>query len=215
MVVHWKSMSFDMFTDLNLYMYGAWPRLLISLQWRHNGRHGVSNHQPRHCLLNCLFRRKSKKTPKLRVTGLFAGNSPVTGEFPHKWPVTRKMLPFYDVTMQHIQCWWCTNAFLIWFIIRSDNGLASNRRQAISWNNANSWSIRDYEDSNSWTRIKNVICKIVAILFRALYDNMHSTPRAASVYSHHGLILLVHVQLWVSNIPTKWHTRGTEHSLCK
>ena len=26
--------------------------------------------------------RRSKKTSKLRVTGLYAGNSPVTGEFP-------------------------------------------------------------------------------------------------------------------------------------
>ena len=33
-------------------------------------------------LLNRLFRRKSKKTSKLRVTGLCEGNSPVTGEFP-------------------------------------------------------------------------------------------------------------------------------------
>ena len=53
----------------------------ISLQWRHNGRDGVSNHQPHHCLLNRLFRRRSKKISKLRVTGLCAGNSPVTGEF--------------------------------------------------------------------------------------------------------------------------------------
>ena len=53
-----------------------------SLQWRHNGRDIVSNHQPHDCLLNRLFRRRSKKTPKLRVTGLCAGNSPGTGEFP-------------------------------------------------------------------------------------------------------------------------------------
>ena len=33
-------------------------------------------------LLNRLFRRRSKKTSKLRVTGLCTGNSPVTGEFP-------------------------------------------------------------------------------------------------------------------------------------
>ena len=45
-------------------------------------RDGVSNHQPSDCLLNRLFRRSSKKTSKLRVTGLCAGNSPVTGEFP-------------------------------------------------------------------------------------------------------------------------------------
>ena len=55
---------------------------LSSLQWRHNGHDGVSNHQPHDCLLNLLFRRRSKKTSKLRVTGLCAGNSPVTGEFP-------------------------------------------------------------------------------------------------------------------------------------
>ena len=53
-----------------------------SLQSRHNERDGVSNHQPHDCLRNRLFRRRSKKTAKLRVTGLCAGNSPVTGEFP-------------------------------------------------------------------------------------------------------------------------------------
>ena len=54
----------------------------VSLRWRHNDHAGVSNHQPHGCLLNRLFRRKSKKTSKLRVTGLCAGNSPGTGEFP-------------------------------------------------------------------------------------------------------------------------------------
>ena len=61
--------------------------------WRHNGRCSVSHHQPYDCLLNCLFRRTSKKTSKLRVTGLCVGNSP------HKWPITRKMFPFDDVIM--------------------------------------------------------------------------------------------------------------------
>ena len=32
-----------------------------ALQWRHNGRDSVSNHQPHGCLLNRLFRRRSKK----------------------------------------------------------------------------------------------------------------------------------------------------------
>ena len=56
--------------------------LELSLQWRHNGRDSLSNHQPHDCLLNRLYRRRSKKTSKLRVTGLCAGNSPLTGEFP-------------------------------------------------------------------------------------------------------------------------------------
>ena len=55
---------------------------IISLWWRHNDHDGVSNHQPHDCLLNRLFRRRSKKTSKLRVTGLCVGNSPGTGEFP-------------------------------------------------------------------------------------------------------------------------------------
>ena len=57
-------------------------QISLTLRWRHNDHAGVSNHQPHGCLLNRLFRRKSKKTSKLRVTGLCAGNSPGTGEFP-------------------------------------------------------------------------------------------------------------------------------------
>ena len=54
----------------------------IALQWRHNGSDSVSNRQPYDCLLNGLFRRRSKKTSKLRVTGLCEGNLPGSGEFP-------------------------------------------------------------------------------------------------------------------------------------
>ena len=86
--------------------YKQWSKITISiqctpppLQRRHNERDVVSNHQPHNCLLKCLFRRRSKKTPKLRVIGLGEGNSPGTGEIPHKWPVTRKMFPFDDVIM--------------------------------------------------------------------------------------------------------------------
>ena len=64
---------------------------VYSLHWRHNGRDGVSNHQPNDCLLNPMFRRRSKKTSKLRVTAFCAGNSPGSVNSPHKWPVTRKM----------------------------------------------------------------------------------------------------------------------------
>ena len=42
----------------------------VTLQWRHDWLDGVSNYQPYDCLLNRLFRRISKKTAKLRVTGL-------------------------------------------------------------------------------------------------------------------------------------------------
>ena len=71
-----------------------------TLQWRHNDHDGVSNHQPHGCLLNSLFWRRSKKTSKLRVTGLCAGNSPGPVNSPHKGPLTRLMFPFDDVIMQ-------------------------------------------------------------------------------------------------------------------
>ena len=54
----------------------------FALQWRRNGRDGVSTHQNHHCFHNRLFGRRSKKTSKLRVTGLCPGNSPGTREFP-------------------------------------------------------------------------------------------------------------------------------------
>ena len=46
----------------------------LPLRWRHNGHDSVSNHQPHHCLLNGLFGCRSKKTSKIRVTGL-CGNA--------------------------------------------------------------------------------------------------------------------------------------------
>ena len=70
-----------------------------SLHWRHNDHDGASNHQPHGCLLNRLFGRISKKTSKLRVTCLCAGNSPGPVNSPHKGSVTRKMFPFDDVIM--------------------------------------------------------------------------------------------------------------------
>ena len=63
------------------------------LQWRQNELNGVWNHWCHGCLLNRLFRHRSKKTSKLRITGLCAGN--------YIGPVTRKMFPFDDVIMAY------------------------------------------------------------------------------------------------------------------
>ena len=62
--------------------FQPFPLLSYSLQWRHNGCDGVSNHQLHHCLPNRLFRRRSKKAPKPHLTGLCAGNSLMSGELP-------------------------------------------------------------------------------------------------------------------------------------
>ena len=72
---------------------------LVPLWWRHNGRDGVSNHQPHHCLLNHLFTHRSKKTSKLHVTGLCVGKSLGLVNSLHKWPVMQKMFSFDDIIM--------------------------------------------------------------------------------------------------------------------
>ena len=76
-----------------------------TIMWRHNGCDGVSNHQPHDCLLNRPFRRRSKKTSKLRVTGLCEGNSPVTGEFPSQ----------VASNAENVSIWWpCSALYGCW-----------------------------------------------------------------------------------------------------
>ena len=77
--------------------------MLISLQWRHNEPDGVSNHRRLYCLLNCLFRHRSKKTSNIRVTGLCVGNSPETGEF------TAQMAS----NAENVSIWWRHHGFYL------------------------------------------------------------------------------------------------------
>ena len=72
----------------------------LSLQWRHNGCDGVSNHRPHHCLFNRLFGRWSKKPLERRITDLCEGNSP--GEFPAQMASNTEIFPFNDVIMMNI-----------------------------------------------------------------------------------------------------------------
>ena len=79
---------------------------MLALRWRHNERGCVSNHQPHDCLLNRLFRHRSKKTSKLRATGLCAGNSSGTGEFPAQMASNAE-----DVSI-----WWRHHGWiLVWY----------------------------------------------------------------------------------------------------
>ena len=70
----------------------------LTLRWRHNGSDGVSNHQHHHCLLSRLFRRRSKKISKLRVTGLCAGEFtgdrriPRTNLMTSSWQLSRRWI---------------------------------------------------------------------------------------------------------------------------
>ena len=65
--VEWLAASYDWIS--------IYPSIHIklpneSLQWRYYERDGVSNQRGLHCLLNCWFRCRSKKTSKLRVTAV-------------------------------------------------------------------------------------------------------------------------------------------------
>ena len=71
-----------------------------ALQWRHNERDGVSNHQPHDCLLNRLFGRRSNKHQSSASLAFVRGINRWPVNSPHKGPVTRKMFPFDDVSME-------------------------------------------------------------------------------------------------------------------
>ena len=113
-----------------------------SLQWRHNDHDSVSNHQPHGCLLNRLFRRGSKKTSKLRVTGLCVGNSPGPVNSPHKGPVKRELFPFDDVIMWFSKCSVCLK-----MKIEEQMSFSTNINNGMSdlW-----WYITNTDDISSW-----------------------------------------------------------------
>ena len=79
----------------------------MTLRWRHNGCDGVWNHQAHDCILNrFFFRCRSRKSSKLRITGLCGGNSPVTGDFPAQRDSNTKnvciWMPYCDIELgQH------------------------------------------------------------------------------------------------------------------
>ena len=68
----------------------------LSQRLRHNVRDGILNHQSHDCLRNRLFRCTSKKSSKLRVTGLCAENSLAIGEFPAQMAITA----------ENVSIWW-------------------------------------------------------------------------------------------------------------
>ena len=79
-----------------------WRRASWTLPWRHNDHDGVSNHQPHGCLLNRLFRRRSKKISKLRVTGPLCGEFTGTSEF-----LAQRASNVENVSIwwRHHECW--------------------------------------------------------------------------------------------------------------
>ena len=70
-----------------------------TLQWRHNGHDGVSNHLPYDCLLGRVLGADERKHQSSTSLAFVRGIHRSPGNFPYKGPVTQKMFPFDDVIM--------------------------------------------------------------------------------------------------------------------
>ena len=93
---------------------------VFALQWRHNERDGVSNHQPHDCLFNRLFRRRSKKTSKLCVRGIHRWPVKTSS---HKGPVTQKMFPFDDVIIHLLSLFGILSSYSLGFRYRMEQSV--------------------------------------------------------------------------------------------
>ena len=135
------------------YVY-FWP-----LQWRHNGHDRVSNHQPHECLFNHLFRSRSKKTSKLYVTGLCAGNSPGIGESPTQM----------TSNTENVSIWWHHNG-MEYVILSLYNDLSGMQRfqhleLVIAWSSQSGtiWVSKRKLVAASWVTLKGIFIWVINI----------------------------------------------------
>ena len=166
-----------------------WTDLFASsLRWRHNGRDSVSNHQPHHCLLNRLFGCRSKKTWKLRVTGLCVGISPGTGEF----------LAQMASNSENVSIWWRHHVICQW---PNRSKSVKFRTPLLNWHEGVSSMLSGYIECItclSFLSRETYLCN-----FRALWTctKMYTPCRnwvECSLYNHHWDTQLQ----WINTI---WH----------
>ena len=100
------------------------------IHYSNNECNGVSNHRRLDCLLNCLFMRRSKRTSKLRVTGLCEGNLPVLGEFP---AVTGEFPSQRASNAETVSIWWRHLEYIFW-INSHDNHWVHRTKNAYNQN---------------------------------------------------------------------------------
>ena len=125
-------------------------KIITSLQWRHNECDGVPNYQPHDCLLKLLFRRRSKKTSKLRVIGLCEENSTATGEFPAQRASNAEIFPIDDVIMTFLSVCRSYKAYSIAILL---------------WNIVNGQQPNNFDRERDFTRLRfkknsGLICQI-------------------------------------------------------
>ena len=96
-------------------------------------------HRRFYCLFNRLFRHRSKKTSKLRVTALCVGNSPETGEFPAQ----------RASNAENVSIWWRHHELLcsIWQYGRVPPEKSGQYHDHLLWSE---WTQRQATDDTRW-----------------------------------------------------------------
>ena len=141
----------------------------------HNGRDGVSNHQPYHCLLNCLFRCRSKKTSKLRVTGLCMGNSPETGEFPAQ----------RSSNVENVSSWWLHHD-RCWKMLRNSK-IPCNMLLRFDLLSTVTGTVFHLTANKPWLKMRRLICASlwVSICVRLNTTKQNKTNMICLVFRHY------------------------------
>ena len=165
-----------------------------TLQWRHNDHDSVSNHQPHGCLLNRLFRRRSRNIKAPRHWPLWGEFSGI-GEFPAQRPSYA----------ENVSIWWrhhdlCVNKPTGF---GSNNGLSPGQRQAIIWTNGgilfigalgtNLSEISEICDSKDITAI---FAKIFFPKPRRFNNACHKKVNFFSYHAHWPLSVYTFIHLW-------------------
>ena len=165
----------------------------LSLLWRHNGHDGVSNHQPHDCLLNRSFGPRSKKTPKLRVTGLCAGNSPVTGEFPAQMASNAENVSIYDVIMVKINA---DNQWVNRPGMEDTFGQDANSLVVFIHTEYHHEYIEQTEMQGGisaktmhFMTIRNPLSVIISVLFKTFWPNQNMSCRCRNSCSHYSDVI--------------------------
>ena len=122
-----------------------------SLHWRHNECDGVSNQRRPDCLLNRLFRRRSKKTSKFRVTGGFPSQK--------------------DSNAENVFIWWrhniqcapvkCYNSIFVCIVINESSNTFCNE------------NIRHFSFNGLYTKAKNRVVMSYSLKFPVISKVMN------------------------------------------
>ena len=166
-------------------------------------RDNVSNHRCLDCLINALFRRRSKKTV----------------DSPHKGPVTRKMFSFDDVIMVRMPQTPMRQPWRIWVNVSYESAKSDDittkenkmkqTRVHILWDILNIITVFDspciyYGQSRKYNKTIKTTYEIVLWLFGAISSCCYVISRTSTYTT--GIVVLKKIQTYfVFDIVPQWY----------